>query len=106
MALLTYRFNVAFFVLWVVWCAYRGILCSQTSIPDVLAPVNYSDAYPTLGFHLLVFPFVAPIVSILVSAGCLHIKAGHKWWNAFIIVFSIVTMLFRALINVSLPFWF
>ena len=106
MALFFYRFNVAFFVLWVVWCAYRGILCSQTSIPDVLAPVSYSDAYPTLGFYLLVFPFVAPIASILVSAGCLHIKAGHKWWNAFIIVFSIVTILFRALINVSLPFWF
>ena len=108
MTLFINRFNTAFLVLWVAWCAYRGVLCSLISIPDILAPANYSDSYPTLGLLLLAFPFVAPFVSILVSSSCLFIKDGSKWCSVFILVFSIVTLLFRILIkpNVFLPFWF
>ena len=108
MSLFINRFNTAFFVLWVTWCVYRGVLCSLTAIPDVLAPANYSNSYPTLGLLLLAFPFFAPFVSILVSSGCLFIKAGSKWCSVFILVFSIVIELFRILIkpNVFLPFWF
>ncbi|MCI7004479.1 MAG: hypothetical protein MR890_03565, partial [Akkermansia muciniphila] len=65
MSLFINRFNSAFFVLWVTWCGYRGVLCSLTSIPDFLAPANYSEAYPALGLLLLAFPFVAPFVCIL-----------------------------------------
>lgn len=108
MSLFINRFNTAFFVLWVTWCVYRGVLCSLTAIPDVLAPANYSDTYPTLGLLLLAFPFVAPFVSILVSSSCLLIKADCKWCSVFIFIFSIVTILFRILIkpSVFLPFWF
>ena len=102
------RFNTAFFVLWVTWCVYRGVLCSLSAIPDILAPANYSDTYPIFWGLLLAFPFVAPFVSILVSVNCLFIKAGDKWCSVFILGFSIVTLLFRILIkpNVFLPFWF
>ncbi len=108
MSLFINRFNSAFFVLWVTWCGYRGVLCSLTSIPDFLAPANYSEAYPALGLLLLAFPFVAPFVCILASAGCLLIKAGSRWCSVFILVFSIVTILFRILIkpNLFVPFWF
>ena len=108
MSLFINRFNSAFFVLWVTWCGYRGVLCSLTSIPDFLAPANYSEAYPALGLLLLAFPFVAPFVCILASAGCLLIKAGSRWCNVFILFFSIVIILFRILIkpNLFVPFWF
>ena len=108
MSLFINRFNSAFFVLWVTWCGYRGVLCSLISIPDILAPENYSESYPALGFLLLAFPFVAPFVSILVAASCLFIKAGSKWCSVFILVSSIVTILFRILIkpSVFVPFWF
>ena len=108
MTLFLYRFNIIFFVLWVAWCVYRGVLCSLTSIPDILAPVNYGKSYPSLGFLLLVLPFIAPIVSFFVSGGCILIKVGSKWGNICIIVSSIVTMLFRILIkpNVLIPYWF
>ena len=107
MTLFLYRFNIIFFVLWVAWCVYRGVLCSLTSIPDILAPANYSESYPALGFLILAFPFVSPFVSILASASCLLIKAGSKWCSVFIFIFSIVTILFRILIkpNVFVPFW-
>ena len=107
MSLFINRFNSVFFVLWITWCGYRGVLCSLTSIPDFLAPANYSEAYPALGLLILAFPFVAPFVSILASASCLFIKAGSKWCSVFILVFSIVTILFRILIkpNVFVPFW-
>ena len=108
MSLFVNRFNSAFFVLWVTWCGYRGVLCSLTSIPDFLAPANYSEDYPALGLLLLAFPFVAPFVCILASAGCLLIKAGSRWCSVFILVFSIATILFRILIkpNLFVPFWF
>ena len=89
MSLFINRFNSAFFVLWVTWCGYRGVLCSLTSIPDFLAPANYSVAYPALGLLLLAFPFVAPFVCILASAGCLLIKAGSRWCSVFILVFPL-----------------
>lgn len=108
MPLLIYSFNIVFFVLWVTWCVYRGVLCSLTAIPDAFAPANYSNTHPTLGLLLLIFPFIAPIVSALVSVCCLLKRFGNKWCNMFITAFTIVTLLFRMLIkpNVFLPFWF
>lgn len=87
--------NTCFFVLWFVWCFYRGVLCSLTPLPDVLAPQNYSTSWPTVGFWLLVFPMVAPFVSLFVSLACLACRISKTKLLLVILVVSLVVIVYR-----------
>ena len=57
------RIHIGIFLTWVIWCFYRGVLCSLTLLPDVLAPESFSTDYVLFSFVLLAIPLLAPFVT-------------------------------------------
>ena len=89
------RIHIGIFLTWVIWCFYRGVLCSLTLLPDVLAPESFSTDYVLFSFVLLASPLLAPFVTVVTSMLCLLGRVGHWGVSLFIFLFSCATIAFR-----------